>query len=114
MNILQEKVGNILVVKAEGRIDSGTSGDFESKIMKLIDSGEKVLSFDFSNIEFISSNGLRSFLVVAKKLKKVNGKLALFAMNSNIKEVFEMTGFSTIIPIFASENEALQSLADNQ
>jgi anti-sigma B factor antagonist len=110
MNILQEKNGDILVIKPEGRIDSGTSGDFENKVLKLIDDGEKLLSFDFSNVDFVSSAGLRSFLVVAKRLKKDEGRLALFSLSENIKEVFEMTGFSTIIPLFATKNEAMESI----
>jgi anti-sigma B factor antagonist len=112
MNVIQEKKDDILVLKPEGRIDSGTSGEFEASVFKFIDNGEKKLVFDFAGIDFVSSAGLRSFLIFAKRLKKKEGRLALYSMNENIREIFEMTGFTGIIPIFATENEAVKNISD--
>ena len=90
-----------------GRIDSATSKDLETKLVPMINSGTRKLVVDFAKVAFISSAGLRILLLVAKKLKQANGKFALCCMRDTIKEVFDISGFSSIIPIFPTRDEAL-------
>jgi anti-anti-sigma factor len=72
-----------------------------------IEMGETLFIFDLSRVSYISSAGLRAVLIAAKKTKSVHGKLAFVGLDDNIKEVFDMSGFSTILSIYSTENEAL-------
>lgn len=110
MNIAESKRGNIVILKLSGRLDSGTSNDFQDKLLELIDGGEKRLVIDLAQLDYVSSAGLRAFLVAAKRLKGVGGKIALSAMKSNIKEVFDLSGFTSLFPISPSVEGALSNV----
>lgn len=59
-------------------------------------------------ISYISCSGLRVFLTVQKKMMATGGKFLLFAMQPTIKEIFDISGFSSIFSIFDTEESALQ------
>jgi len=107
MEIGFETINDATVAVISGRIDSTTSKELEAKLIPMVDSGIRKLVVDFSRVDFISSAGLRILLMSAKKLKQANGKMALCCLKDSIKEVFEISGFSAIIPIFSTREEAL-------
>lgn len=108
MEIIQEKNDGVIILQLKGRFDAGTSSDLENGIIPLIADGLKGMAIDFSQLDYINSSGLRIVLMAAKKISKVGGKMVLFSMKDHIKEVFDMTGFSSIIPVVQSRNEALK------
>ena len=107
MDVTFETINEATVAIITGRIDSTTSKDLENKLIPIINSGTRKLVVDFAKVDFISSAGLRILLITAKKLKQVDGKMALCCMKDAIKEVFDIAGFSSIIPIFPTREEAL-------
>ena len=107
MDVIFETSNEATVAVITGRIDSATSKDLETKLIPIINSGTRKLVIDFAKVDFISSAGLRIMLIVAKKLKQGNGKMALCCLKDTIKEVFDISGFSSIIPIFPTREEAL-------
>jgi anti-anti-sigma factor len=109
MEITQQKRGAIVLLSLKGRLDASTSGRLEEKLIELIDGGEKQFVFNFLNLDYISSAGLRVLLMAAKRLKNVEGKIVLAALNDHIREVFEIAGFTAIFPIFDIEEDALRS-----
>lgn len=109
MNIKEEGKNNAMVLVIEGRLDSNTSGMLEKKLSTIIEAGEKNLVLDFAGMEYISSAGLRVLLMAAKKTGKMGGKVVLSALNSNVREVFDIAGFTNIFTIAASQDEALQA-----
>ena len=92
MNIECRLKKEVLCVKAEGRIDSSTSPEFEKALNDNF-SGAKAVEFDFKKIEYISSAGLRVMLKVKKKIGD-EGYVLIKNMNEMVKNVFELTGFS--------------------
>ncbi len=110
MDILEVKTGNILVLVFKGRLDANTSNGAQEKIMGLIDRGEIRLVADLSELDYISSAGLRVFMVAAKKLKSCNGKIALCSLKEHIKEIFDIAGFSVLFPTHDLRDEAIKSL----
>ncbi len=110
LEIGEDRRGGIVVVALKGRLDSNTAGQLEEKLIGLIDGGDKLFVLDCLFSEYISSAGLRVLLMAAKKLKAVNGKIALHSLNGHIKGVFEIVGFTSIFPICEREDQALQSL----
>jgi anti-anti-sigma factor len=96
------------IVAVTGRMDAVTAPEFEIRLLDWINSGETHLIVDFAGLEYISSAGLRSILTIAKNLKTRQGKIALCVLRDTVKEVFEISGFSTIIPVFESVDAAIE------
>ena len=109
MNIKKDKIGNFSVLKIKGRIDTVHSGDLEKEVNQLFDSGEQHLILNCEGMNYISSSGLRVFLVAQKKAKAINGKLFLSNMQPAIQEIFRISGFSNLFKIFDTQEEALEN-----
>ncbi|TVM17631.1 anti-anti-sigma factor [Oceanidesulfovibrio indonesiensis] len=108
MEILDRKVENVRVVEVKGRIDASTAAEFGNAITALIDAGEARLVLDLEGLEYISSAGLREFLKAAKALKAKSGKFAVCGLRDYVREVFDMSGFDTIIPIHSCVDDAIE------
>ncbi|MFP3998406.1 MAG: STAS domain-containing protein [Desulfobacterales bacterium] len=108
MECKSDKTGEMVVIKPIGRMDANTSSVFEAECGKWIEKGEKRLIADLAGLEYISSAGLRSVLVVGKKLKPMGGELVLCNMDGMVEEVFNMSGFNNIFNIFDTLEAALE------
>ncbi len=109
MNIKTTKVEKTTVLTIEGRVDSSTSGMLEKEFLAAMEGGEKNFVVDFAGIDYISSAGLRVLLMAAKKTAKLEGKIVLATLSANVKEVFDIAGFTGIFTISASREEAIQT-----
>lgn len=109
MNIEQHLQDGVTVLTIVGRLDGNTSGQLEASFLQAVEQGASRFVFNLSSLEYVSSAGLRSLLLAAKKVKPIQGKLVLAHMNEHVKEVFDMSGFSAIFTICATEEEALQA-----
>lgn len=99
MEIRDKKEGDVVVLEPVGRIDTNTSGEFEDKIVEVLDNGESKFVVDLKEIDYVSSAGLRVFLMAVKKLKSMGGSFVLCSMSDHIKEVFDISGFTPIFTI---------------
>lgn len=109
MIIKNEKIGNFTVLKIKGRIDTIHSSALESEVNRLFDRDEKNLIFNCSEMDYISSSGLRVFLVTQKKAISKTGKLYLCNMQPTIQEIFRISGFSNLFRIFDTQEEVLET-----
>ena len=109
MQITQQTRGQVTVFQIEGRLDSNTSPKFEEAVFSTIQDGSKQIIIDFQSLEYISSAGLRVILKATKSLKQSDGKLVLCAMQDYVREVFEISGFDTLLPIASTLDEALNA-----
>ena len=110
MEITEDKKNTIVILGLKGNLNVITANLLEEKFTALIDKGERQLLVDFSQLDYISSAGLRVFLIAAKKLKGIQGKIVLSSLKPQIKEVFDISGFSSIFPMFNSREEAIHGL----
>lgn len=110
MEITEEKKEAVSVFKLNGRLDSNTSQGFEEKIFDAISNGAKKIVLDFHDLDYISSAGLRVILKATKALDHEDGKLMLCAMQDYVKEVFEIAGFDSFLPIVGTMDDALNAL----
>ena len=109
---IDHKVENgIINIAIKGRLDAATSPDAEKTIGQAIAGDENRLLFDFSGLEYLSSGGLRIILGAAKEIRRREGKIALCSLNSYVNEIFEVSGFSAMIPIKDSLEEGLKHLS---
>jgi anti-sigma B factor antagonist len=100
MNINKELNGNQLTLAIEGRIDTKTAPELEL-VLKDSLSGVQELVFDFEQVAYISSAGLR-VLLVAQKQMNAKGKMKVINANEDLMEIFEITGFADILTIDSS------------
>jgi anti-sigma B factor antagonist len=109
MEIIEENQSGVNIFKLNGRLDSNTSQGFEKRIFQAIDDGSKSMIIDFKDLDYISSAGLRVILKATKALKREEGKMMLCDMQDYVKEVFEIAGFDSFLPIVGTMDDALQS-----
>ena len=107
MEIIQRNSGNVSIVGIVGNLDTSTSPEAEKVIMECIDGGCTKLLINLEKTAYVSSSGLRVMLASAKKLKKI-GELRITNLNDTIQEVFDISGFSTILNVDTTEEEALK------
>jgi anti-sigma B factor antagonist len=107
MEIIEKKQNEINIFKLSGRLDSNTSPTLEKKIAEAIKNGAKNMVIDFENLDYISSAGLRIILKTTKDLKRNEGSIILCAMQDYVKEVFEIAGFDSFLPIVSTMDDAL-------
>jgi anti-anti-sigma factor len=111
MEVVRTQEGGIAVLTPRGRIDSVTCKPFEQHLMGCIDGGERRVIVDFAELDYISSAGLRVLLMGAKRQKAAGGRLVLCTMKDHIREVFDVSGFSSILEIRKDKDESVAELA---
>jgi anti-anti-sigma factor len=106
MVITQNEKDGILRMSIAGRLDAVSAVEADREFNKVFDEGGDKLLVNLKELEYISSAGLRVLLVVAKRMQQKGGKVCLCCLADNVKEVFEISGFSSIFKIFESEEES--------
>ncbi len=107
MTMTIESQGDLAVVVLTGRLDSTNAADTEGRILAQIENGRPRIVVDASGLEYLSSAGLRVFLVVAKRVKAAGGALALHSLTDHVREVFEISGFVNVLTVCPSREDAL-------
>lgn len=97
MTINGTKTGSALTIAIEGRLDTSTAPQLDTFISENID-GVTSITFDFTDLSYISSAGLRSLLSTHKKMIG-KGEMTVTNVNDIVSEIFEITGFSDILNI---------------
>ena len=96
MTITKKQEGSHLRIALEGRLDTTTAPELKKELEQLPKDVE-TLTFDFANLEYVSSAGLRVLLLARRAL----GEKAVKVENANelVQEVFSVTGFSDLIDL---------------
>ena len=110
MKIHATKEGNAIVVSLKGRLDAVASPEFETSLSEWIAKGENNFLLNFTDLEYISSAGLRSILATSKKLKATQGKILLTGLHGPVEEVFKISGFLSMFRVFASAEAARKEI----
>lgn len=95
MNFEKSQDGSVLTVSLSGEIDSMNTPELEERLLKEID-GVKELIFDFKELEYISSAGLRVLLTMQKTMKS-QGSMVIKNTNEEVMEIFKVTGFVRLL-----------------
>jgi len=110
MNIQQSIHDGATVIAPSGRIDTTTSGVVEEAVRQVVDGGARDIVVNFAKVDYISSAGLRVFLVLAKRMRDLKGRLVLCAMPLPVRQVFHLAGFMPLFRVESSQDEALARL----
>ena len=98
MDIQEQRQGDVMILQPVGRLDSLNCRGFETRLLAALDESKTVV-VDCAALDYISSAGLRVLLVAAKHNRTSGGRLALAALRENVREVFEISGFSAIFAL---------------
>ncbi len=96
MEISKKLEDGRLTLKVSGRLDTNTSPDLEAEL-KL--DGVNEIRFDFADLEYISSAGLRVLMAAQKAMMACGGEMSIASPNEMVRSVFDITGMSSIFTI---------------
>jgi anti-sigma B factor antagonist len=109
MQILEDQIKDVYIFKISGRLNSNTAPELEKKFKQTIESGSNYMIIDFEKIEYLSSAGLRVILSAIKKLNRTSGKLVICSASDNVREVFQIAGFNSFLPIVPTLDDAVKN-----
>ena len=109
MQIETSKIDQTVVLEIKGRMDVIAAMEYEKAVMTCLQHGDLKFVVDLNALDYISSAGLRSLLTTAKKIKEAKGTANFCNVKGVVQEVFAMSGFDSILPIFKSVKDALPS-----
>jgi anti-anti-sigma factor len=111
MEIQTRHVRDVVVVDMIGRLDSRTSGPASTELNKLAQIANCKVLMNVDKLEYVSSAGLRAILVAAKLAQVNGGAVKICRANATVKQVMEVSGFSSLLHLYDSEEGALAAFA---
>lgn len=100
--------GDLTIVAIQGRMDTISAPTFQERMETLLDQGKANFVVDFSQLDYISSAGLRALIASAKGAESHGGSLACCSLNGIVKKVFDIAGFSKMLSIYESMETAVR------
>jgi anti-sigma B factor antagonist len=114
MHIRDKTYGDVLVLSPEGRIDHANSEDFRLALTPFVErcsATAERLVLDLAGVDYVSSAGLRCFMIAEKQAKSQGGTIVVAAMQPVVNEIFEISRFTLVFETFASVRDALARLS---
>ena len=110
MRLTHEEEGSYAAVAISGRLDAVTSPQAETELKAILEKRPPAIILDLSELEYVSSAGLRILLVAAKTVKQNDTTLVLCGLKGTVSDVIQMSGFTRIFDIVATREEAVARL----
>ncbi|NIP30075.1 MAG: anti-sigma factor antagonist [Candidatus Dadabacteria bacterium] len=110
MESTNENQQNISLLRLKGKLDFTTSTEFEQKFNIMLNEGGEKFILDFSEVEYMSSAGLRFLLIASKKTR---GGVVLCKVSDSVKQVIEIAGFVSMFKFSNNQDEAVEMLTSN-
>jgi anti-anti-sigma factor len=110
MKVESNREGKVAVVVLSGRLDAESAQEFETACETFLKDGVTHLVIGLDGLQYVSSMGLRSFLVLARQTQSKGGAVLLCGLKGFVKEVFDMTHVTQLFPLFDTTEAAVQSL----
>jgi anti-anti-sigma factor len=110
VNFRVESIGLTTVAIPEGRLDFGAAGGFQTQLEQVLaGAGSKPAGviIDCAGLDYVSSAGLRVFLLAARAAQRTGLMFAICALKPVVREVFDVSGFSRVITVYADRTTAL-------
>jgi anti-anti-sigma factor len=110
MTIEVNRSGEVVIVKPVGRLDAASAPEFDQECQAHVKAGCKTMIADLSELTYVSSLGLRSFVSAGKELQARGGGLMVSGMKGMVKEVFTITQLISVFAVYDSVESALRSV----
>lgn len=114
MSLSSQVFSNALVVNVAGRLDQDRCDAFRHDLAPLLASAAnsaQAIVLNLAELEYVSSAGLRCFMLAAKDVKAHEGKIVVTALQPMVDEIFKISRFDLLIPVFPSVRAALESVS---
>ena len=111
MEITHKEENGIVSITITGRLDADSSPEAETVVNEALEGQTKQVLFNLASLEYLSSAGLRVLLSTDKEMRRRNGKLVLCSLNEFVKELFDVSGFQSLIPIADSVESGIEMLS---
>ncbi len=111
MKLEQENFSNADVLHIDGRIDASSAPVLQKEITSLIEESDGSIVLDLADVDYVSSAGLRVFLMAVKVLANESRGFALAALNADVMDVVNLTGFHQVLTVRDTVEDALQAIA---
>ena len=112
MEITQKEENGIVSIVIKGRLDADSSPEAEKVVRDALGEQTDRILFDLGQLEYLSSAGLRVLLSAAKEMRRREGKIVLCSLNEFVKEIFEVSGFQSLIPITDTVESGIDVLSE--
>ncbi len=114
MNVSSRRFASAVVLQVSGRLDQDTCDGFRGELMTEVErsgneGGSVVL--DLSTLEYVSSAGLRCFMLASRQAKAQRGRIYVAALQPMVKEIFEISHFNLVFQVFPTVREALAAVS---
>ena len=110
MNVsIESAEGGVSVARSHGRLDFGASAEFQKALEAAVAAKPKGLVVECSALEYVSSAGLRAFLVGARGAKGAGIRIAICCLTPSVREVFQVSGLDRLMPVVATLAEAMSA-----
>lgn len=110
LSVDAELDGPVTILVVRGRLDGSTVALLDQAVQDQLAAGQKALIFDFQDLSYISSAGLRTILMAGRQLEKEGGKSVFCALSAQIADIFNISGFNEILDVRATRASALGAL----
>jgi len=108
MEIVEKHLKRVYFISLAGRLDADTAPQLDAVLDRAMDRGHFRIVLDISQVPFISSRGLKSFVRARKLTRRFNrGDFRLVNPQPKIREVLEFTG---LLPLFAIYDDPVEAV----
>jgi anti-sigma B factor antagonist len=114
MNVTSRRYANAVVVHAAGRLDQDTCEGFRVDLLKNVDQAARdggAIVLDLSELEYVSSAGLRCFMLASRQAKAQHGKIVVAALQPMVAEIFAISHFNLVFQVFPTVRDALGAVS---
>ena len=114
MNVVARRYANAIVLRVDGRLDQDTCEAFRGELMPFVEkavSDNAALVLDLSGVEYVSSAGLRCFVIASRRMKAAKGRILVADLQPMVAEIFEISHFNLVFQVFPTVREAIGAIS---
>ena len=109
MEIMEEKIENVDILKLKGRLDASSAKDVKEKVGSLTQKKPPKIVIDLAVIDFIDSSGLGSLVASLRSVNKLGGDIKIASLQDPVRAIFELTRLHRVFEIFDDSDAAAKS-----
>jgi anti-sigma B factor antagonist len=113
MNVSSRRFANAVAVHVAGRLDQDTCEAFRGQLIQFVESAADggAIVLDLSALEYVSSAGLRCFMLASRQAKAQHGRIFVAALQPMVAEIFQISHFNLVFQVFPTMREAMAAVS---
>ena len=114
MNVVARRYANAIVLRVDGRLDQDTCEAFRGELMPFVEKAvaeNAALIVDLSGVEYVSSAGLRCFVIASRRMKAAKGRILVADLQPMVAEIFEISHFDALMDVHPTVRDALAAVS---